>query len=48
MLWRYGACSYIEVLVGPRLLILLQRLRECWPLGEEVVRLTDSISAVVC
>ena len=37
-----------EVLVGLRLSALLLRLRECRLFGEEVVRLTDSISAVVC
>ena len=42
------ACSYIKVLVELHLFALLLRLRECWLLGEEVVRLTDSISAVVC
>lgn len=44
----YDACSYIKVLVELRLSALLLLLRECRPLGEEVVRLTDSISAVVC
>ena len=48
MLWRYGACAYIEVLVGLRLSALLLRLRECWLLGEEVVCITISISAGVC
>ena len=48
MLWRYGACAYIEVLVGLRLSALLLRLRECWLLGEEVACITISTSAGVC
>ena len=48
MLWRYGACAYIEVLVGLRLSALLLRLRECRLLDGEMACLTLSISDVIC
>ena len=48
MLWRCGACAYIEVLVELRLSPLLHRLRECRLLGEDMACITISTSAEVC
>ena len=48
MLARYGACAYIEALVGLRLSALLLRLQECWLLDGEMACLILSISDVIC